>query len=490
MSPSFVRGALQGHNVGPTFDRLRVRSSAICLGRRRAGSAGSIAYTAPRGPTGPCLLTDDRPGAPRPHDRRSERPSRRGPRCGGGRRGCCRGRRGRRPRRRRARGRRGAGQGRRRRRGRGHRGRRLRRDRGGPDARARRPPTRARSPRPARSRPEAGGPHAVRDRSRAPDPRPVVVRVRRRHAGDLRRDPGLRPALRPRRRVHADPDAFAGSDRRPGDTRAERRPDGRAERLRRADAVAHPDRAAAHAGSLTPARWALAAGSYPRPMGGRADGSREAALAKARASMVAQQLERRGIRDRRVLEAMGSVPREAFVPGMPDRAAYDDRALPIERGQTISQPYIVARMTELLGVEPGDRVLEVGTGSGYQAAVLARLGARVVSIERHETLARAAAETLRALGIDGVAVRVGDGSRGDPDGAPWDGIVVTAAAPDVPAELREQLAIGGRLVIPVGGRWEQDLVVVERRSDTEWKEQSDGPVVFVPLVGEGGWREG
>ena len=206
--------------------------------------------------------------------------------------------------------------------------------------------------------------------------------------------------------------------------------------------------------------------------------------------MVAGQLERRGIRDRRVLDAMRSVPREAFVPDLSPSSAYYDRALPIDQGQTISQPYIVARMTELLGVEPGDRVLEIGTGSGYQAAVLARLGARVVSIERHEALARAAAETLRTLGIQGVEVRVGDGSRGDPDGASWDGIIVTAAAPEVPQELREQLAIGGRLVIPVGARWEQELLVVERRSESEWTEKSDGPVVFVPLVGEAGWAEG
>jgi protein-L-isoaspartate(D-aspartate) O-methyltransferase len=122
--------------------------------------------------------------------------------------------------------------------------------------------------------------------------------------------------------------------------------------------------------------------------------------------------------------------------------------------------------------------------------VLARLGARVVTIERHETLARAARETLARLAIEGVEVRVGDGSRGDPEGAPWDGIIVTAAAPDVPAELREQLAIGGRLVIPVGGRWEQELLVVERRSEDDWSDKSDGPVVFVPLVGKGGWNEG
>ncbi len=228
-------------------------------------------------------------------------------------------------------------------------------------------------------------------------------------------------------------------------------------------------------------------------MGARSDGShgdaREAAFASARATMVAQQLERRGIRDRRVLDAMASVPREAFLPGGPRASAYDDRALPIDRGQTISQPYIVARMTELLAVQPGDRVLEIGTGSGYQAAVLAAIGARVVSIERHEMLARAARETLRTLGIEAVEVRVGDGSVGAPDGAPWDGIIVTAAAPEVPAPLREQLAIGGRLVIPVGGHREQELLVVERRSERDWSETPDGPVVFVPLVGQAGWGE-
>ena len=215
------------------------------------------------------------------------------------------------------------------------------------------------------------------------------------------------------------------------------------------------------------------------------DGSAE----RARAAMVAEQLQRRGIRDRRVLDAMAALPREAFVPGTPRSVAYDDRALPIEKGQTISQPYIVARMTELLRVEPGDRVLEVGTGSGYQAAVLATLGARVVTIERHEALARGAIARLRALGIEGVEVRVGDGSAGDPDGAPWDGIIVTAAAPRIPDALREQLGIGARLVIPVGARREQELIVVERRSPTEWTETSDGAVVFVPLLGMAGWHE-
>ena len=205
--------------------------------------------------------------------------------------------------------------------------------------------------------------------------------------------------------------------------------------------------------------------------------------------MVAQQLRRRGVRDERVLEAMATTPREQFVPGVPTSLAYDDRALPIDAGQTISQPYMVARMTELLKVEPGDRVLEIGTGSGYQAAVLARLGAKVTTIERLPDLAETARDRLKALGIGGVDVQVGDGSRGEPDGAPWDGIVVTAAAPAIPHALREQLAEGARLVIPVGPRYQQDLVVVERRGPNDWQEWTDGSVVFVPLVGEGGWSE-
>jgi len=203
--------------------------------------------------------------------------------------------------------------------------------------------------------------------------------------------------------------------------------------------------------------------------------------------MVEGQLERRGIRDRRVLEAMAAIPREAFVPGVPTSLAYDDRALPIDAGQTISQPYMVARMTELLRVEPGDRILEVGTGSGYQAAVLAWLGARVTSIERHQALSDEARERLSGLGVEGVDLRVGDGSLGEPDGAPWDGIVVTAAGPSIPDALREQLGVGARLVIPVGSRERQELLVVERRSPADWTEWSDGAVVFVPLVGEAGW---
>jgi protein-L-isoaspartate(D-aspartate) O-methyltransferase len=211
---------------------------------------------------------------------------------------------------------------------------------------------------------------------------------------------------------------------------------------------------------------------------------------EARARMVATQLRARDIRDERVLAAMGSVHREAFVPADERGAAYDDGPLPIGGGQTISQPYIVARMTELLGVEPGDRVLEVGTGSGYQAAVLAEIGCRVTSIERDDGLAATARERLARLGYDDrVEVRVGDGSLGAPDGAPWDGIVVAAGAPAVPAPLRDQLGEGRRLVIPVGSKREQRLLVVERHGN-EWRERSDGPCVFVPLVGAAGWDDG
>ncbi|HEY6014897.1 MAG TPA: protein-L-isoaspartate(D-aspartate) O-methyltransferase [Candidatus Limnocylindrales bacterium] len=208
---------------------------------------------------------------------------------------------------------------------------------------------------------------------------------------------------------------------------------------------------------------------------------------RERAAMVARQLRDRGIRDERVLEAMGAIPREAFVEEQDRSLAYADEALPIEAGQTISQPYMVARMTELLDVRPGERILEIGTGSGYQAAVLAKLGARVTSIERQAGLVPAARARLRDLGLgDLVDVRVADGSLGDPGGAPWDGIIVTAAAPSIPAGLRDQLADGGHLVIPVGPRARQILMDVTRHGD-EWSEHPDGACVFVPLIGAGGF---
>ena len=206
--------------------------------------------------------------------------------------------------------------------------------------------------------------------------------------------------------------------------------------------------------------------------------------------MVERQLRRRGVADERVLAVMAELPREAFVPEAEQSHAYDDSALPIAAGQTISQPYMVARMTELLAVRPGARVLEVGTGSGYQAAVLARLGADVVSIERQKDLVETASARLAAMDLSpgSVEVRLGDGSLGDAGDAPWDGIVVTAAAPGVPRELIEQLAVGGRLVIPVGSRHQQDLIVVEHTGPNDWRETNDGPCVFVPLVGAGGWE--
>lgn len=218
------------------------------------------------------------------------------------------------------------------------------------------------------------------------------------------------------------------------------------------------------------------------------NGPRDEASEAARAAMVARQLRSRGIADQRVLRAMSTVPRELFVSDAQRSTAYADEALPIPAGQTISQPYMVARMTELVAPRAGSRILEIGTGSGYQTAILAILGAAIVSIERQPELAVTARERLARLGLGGaVDIRVGDGSVGDPEGAPWDGIVVTAAAPSIPTALREQLSpAGGRLVIPVGDRSRQELMLVVRHGD-EWRDRNEGPCVFVPLVGEGGF---
>lgn len=210
--------------------------------------------------------------------------------------------------------------------------------------------------------------------------------------------------------------------------------------------------------------------------------------AQARAAMVADQLRARGVTDERVLAAMTAIPRDAFVPEVSRPDAYADEALPIEAGQTISQPLMVARMTELLAVQPGDRVLEIGTGSGYQAAILAWLGAQVTSLERHAVLIPPARARIDALGLGpAVTIREADGSLGDPDGGPWNGIIVTAAAPSVPGALRTQLRDGGRLVIPVGSRDRQLLTIVTRDGD-EWLDRTDGYCIFVPLIGPGGFE--
>jgi protein-L-isoaspartate(D-aspartate) O-methyltransferase len=187
--------------------------------------------------------------------------------------------------------------------------------------------------------------------------------------------------------------------------------------------------------------------------------------------------------DPRVLEAMRSVPREEFVPEEEKDAAYRNRPLPIDHGQTISQPFIVALMTDLLRLEPNHRVLEVGTGSGYQAAVLSRLAAEVFSIEIIEPLSLEAARTLDRLGIGNVKTRIGDGYAGWPEHAPYDAIIVTAAPEHIPAQLVEQLRPGGRLVIPVGGL-DQDLRVVEKKPDGTAISTAIIPVRFVPLTRE------
>lgn len=211
-------------------------------------------------------------------------------------------------------------------------------------------------------------------------------------------------------------------------------------------------------------------------------------LRAAREAMVRTQIERRGIRDARVLEAMRRVPREAFVsPGDRPRA-YADCALPIAEGQTISQPYVVAQMVEALDIGPADHVLEVGTGSGYAAAVLAELAASVVTIERLPRLASEARERLSRLAYDGVQVVVGDGTLGWSDEAPYDAILVSAHAPVVPPALEEQLAGGGRLVLPVGrGLDDQRLVRRVRGVDGGIEETSLGGVRFVRLIGHDGW---
>lgn len=204
--------------------------------------------------------------------------------------------------------------------------------------------------------------------------------------------------------------------------------------------------------------------------------------------MVQEQLRRRGIKDEKVLAAMEEVERHRFVsPDLTD-SAYDDCALPIGEGQTISQPYMVGLMTELLALKGTEKVLEIGTGSGYQAAVLSRLASEVYSVERVESLASRARSTLGELGCENVHIIISDGTLGLPGHSPFDGIIVTAGAPEIPRGYMRQLTVGGRLVIPVGSRFSQTLYRVLKTPEGEETSQSTA-CVFVPLVGEDGWRE-
>ncbi len=205
-----------------------------------------------------------------------------------------------------------------------------------------------------------------------------------------------------------------------------------------------------------------------------------------RRRMVEDQIAFRGVHDPRVLEVLLAIPRHRFIPGEDRPDAYEDRPVPIGCGQTISQPYMVAIMTEWLCVAPGDRILEIGTGSGYQTAVLARLAREVVTVERHAALSDTARKLLQAMEFDNIEFVVGDGSLGWPEGAPYDGILVTAGAPRIPQALLDQLAEGGRLVAPVGNREEQQLVRVTRQGG-QFKEEPGIGCRFVPLLGTEGW---
>ena len=214
----------------------------------------------------------------------------------------------------------------------------------------------------------------------------------------------------------------------------------------------------------------------------------EAYYANLRKNMVSEQIVSRGVHDRRLLEALRYVPRHWFVPEEYANIAYTDGPLPIGQGQTISQPYIVALMTELMELEGDENVLEVGTGSGYQAALLGVLARRVHTIERHAALSEKAGQSLMRLGLTNVRVHVGDGSLGMPEYAPFQAIIITAAAPRVPQPLLDQLDEGGRLVLPEGGAGGQ-MLDRWRRKDGEFKQEHIAPVAFVPLRGQHGWKE-
>lgn len=212
--------------------------------------------------------------------------------------------------------------------------------------------------------------------------------------------------------------------------------------------------------------------------------------ARERERMVREQLLGRDITDQRVLQAMREVPRHEFVPRRQRRRAYDDGPVRLEHDQTISQPYIVALMSQMLELQGGETVLEIGTGSGYQAAVLSLLAAVVHTIERIPELAQAARKRLEALGFENVRVYEQDGSNGLPEHAPYQGIVVAAAAPRAPEPLKEQLAVGGRLVVPVGGHEGQILELWQRSESGDFNRRRVAPVAFVPLLGEHGWGSG
>jgi protein-L-isoaspartate(D-aspartate) O-methyltransferase len=214
----------------------------------------------------------------------------------------------------------------------------------------------------------------------------------------------------------------------------------------------------------------------------------EREFARQREHMVRDQIKRRGVNDPLVLAAMQAVPRHAFIPADQQHWAYSDGALRIEMGQTISQPYIVALMTELMQLKGGEKVLEVGTGSGYQAAILAQIVSQVHTIERHAPLAESAQQKLTSMEITNVQVHIGDGTLGLPEFAPYQAIMVTAAAPKVPKPLLNQLEQGGRLVIPVGGKYSQRLEVW-RREGAKYKNEAITAVAFVPLLGVEGWKE-
>ena len=213
-------------------------------------------------------------------------------------------------------------------------------------------------------------------------------------------------------------------------------------------------------------------------------------FADLRGQMVRRQIEARGIFDALILDAFREVPREEFVDEEHRRWAYDDNPLPIEAGQTISQPYIVALMIEAGAIRPGDKVLEVGAGSGYAAAVISRIAERVVAIERHGELVQIARQRMSRLGYDNVRILQGDGTRGCADEAPFDAILAAASGSHVPKPLVDQLAPGGRLVMPVGDPgFVQELVKVTKRPDGTTSQENLGGVRFVPLIGEEGWRD-